>query len=58
MSFNDVLYNLSYQNLIMYSSVLPSYDDEKDEEPEFDELLDANNPDNFSDDDEVVVRRR
>lgn len=41
-----VLYEMSYENLLLYSKATPCYDDEKDE---WDETLDANNPDNFKD---------
>lgn len=44
-----VLYEMSYTNLIMYGASAPSYDDE---EEEWDESLDANNPDNFNDNEE------
>lgn len=48
---------MSYVNVIMYSSVLPTYDSPKNKEAEFDESKDANNPDNFrSDADEIVVK--
>lgn len=39
-----VLYEMTYENLIMYSAATPQFDDEKDE---WDDSLDANNPDNF-----------
>ena len=35
---------MSYENLLMYGYAAPSYDDEEDD---WDESLDANNPDNF-----------
>ena len=44
-----VLYEMSYANLLLYSRAVPSYDDEEDE---WDDKLDANNPDNFNDNDE------
>ena len=40
-----VLHEITYQNLIMYSLAAPHYDDIEDE---WDESLDANNPDNFN----------
>lgn len=43
---NYVLYEMSYENLLLYSKATPCYDDEKDE---WDEALDANNPNNFKD---------
>ncbi|MCC8155483.1 MAG: hypothetical protein LIP01_15650 [Tannerellaceae bacterium] len=48
---------MSYPNLIMYSSVLPAYDDLKEEE-RFDESIDVNNPDNFNNEqDEIIVKK-
>lgn len=44
-----VLYEMSYENLLMYGYAAPSYDDEEDD---WDESLDANNPDNFDDNEE------
>jgi hypothetical protein len=48
-----VLYDISYANLIMYGAAVPSFDDEKDD---WDDSIDANNPDNFknSDEDEFI----
>lgn len=46
----NILYEMSYENLLMYSYAAPSYDDEGEEE--WDESLDANNPDNFNDNEE------
>ena len=40
---------MSYETVIMYSSAAPSYDDEKDD---WDDSIDANNPDNFSNNEE------
>jgi len=49
------LYELSYANVVMYSSVLPSNEESK--EPDFDSSKDANDPNNFNDDtDEIIVR--
>lgn len=31
-TIDDILYKLSYVNLILYSSVIPGYDDVKEEE--------------------------
>ena len=42
-----VLYEMSYENLILFSHAVPVYDDEK--EVEWDDSIDANNPDNFND---------
>ena len=47
---NYVIYEMSYENLLMYGYAAPSYDDEETEE--WDESLDANNPDNFDDNEE------
>lgn len=60
-----VLYEMSYANMILYSSVIPSYEDLKnskttkpDGAPKYDERLDANNPDNFkTGKDREVVKR-
>lgn len=41
MTFDYILYDLSYANLVLYSSVLPSYDDEKDED-----VINADDPRN------------
>ncbi|MEL7586663.1 MAG: hypothetical protein AAGU19_08100 [Prolixibacteraceae bacterium] len=40
-----VLYKMSYANVIMYSAVLPSYDDEK-ESKEDEEVINADDPKN------------
>lgn len=52
-----VLYEMSYQNLLMYSAATPHYDDVKDD---WDDSIDANNPDNFNknnnDDEEEFIR--
>lgn len=49
------LYDISYQNLLLFSSATPYYDDEK--EYKWDPKLDANNPDNFkSEKDEEIIR--
>ncbi len=41
---------MSYENLVLYGCATPQYDDEKEEE--WDDRLDANNPDNFSNENE------
>lgn len=46
-----VLYEISYVNLIMYASSVPSFDDEKKEDDSWDERLNWDNPDNFTDSD-------
>lgn len=42
-----ILHQISYENLVLYSSAAPSYDI-KDKEEEWDDSIDANNPDNFN----------
>ena len=49
-----ILNDISYQNLIMYGCAAPHYDDV---ENEWDESLDANDPTNFSSNDEEVFVR-
>jgi hypothetical protein len=47
---------MSYENILMYTAATPSYNDEKDE---WDDSIDANNPDNFknnNDEEEEFVR--
>lgn len=46
-----VLYEISYANLVLYTKATPYYDDEKDD---WDDSIDANNPDNFSNNNEEV----
>lgn len=45
-SQDAVLYDISFANLALYSAAMPRFDDEKDE---WDDKLDACNPDNFKD---------
>lgn len=53
-----ILYEMSYANVALYSSIIPSYDKKKKGDDNFDSSKDANNPDNFKDDsDEIVVKR-
>ena len=57
----EALYGISYKNAIMYSRAMPMPNDEtEDEQPPYDDGLDANNPDNYSKfngfEDEEVVR--
>ena len=52
-----VLYEMSYENLILYSRAAPHFDDEGEKEIEWDESMDANNPENFTDNEEVVFVR-
>ena len=62
MDQKEALYNISYTNAVMYSRAVPLVGDEsEDDAPEFDESLDANNPDNFDkfsnfEDEEIVVK--
>lgn len=42
-----ILHEISYQNLVLYSSAAPSYSS-KEKEEEWDDSIDANNPDNFN----------
>ena len=51
------MYEMSYENLILYSRAAPHFDDEGEKEIEWDESMDANNPDNFTDNEEVVFVR-
>lgn len=43
-----VLYEVSYENLLLYSAATPGYDDVKEEKNVWDDSLDANNPNNFN----------
>ncbi len=45
---------MSYANVMMYSSALPSYDLDKKDNTRFDSSKDANIPGNFT---EEVIRR-
>lgn len=54
-----ILNEMSYENLIMYGYSIPSYEPRKKGEKEWDESLDASNPDNFknsNDEEEEYVR--
>lgn len=57
MSPGEVLYDISYENLLLYSKATPCYDDAKDD---WDASIDANDPGNFNNKDgneeEVFVR--
>ena len=44
LSFEYVIYELSYMNLLLYSAVLPSYDSDGGSDGE-DEMFDGDNPD-------------
>lgn len=44
-----ILHQISYENLVLYSSAAPSYDS-ADKEDEWDDSIDANNPNNFNND--------
>ena len=53
----EILYDYSYANLSLYSAATPQFDDEQP--PKWDAKLDANNPENFTDDEdeeEVFVK--
>lgn len=61
MTPKQALYDISYKNVIMYSKSMPMPGDGDDDEdnPQYDDSLDANNPNNFSkfndfEDEEVV----
>ncbi len=61
MTDKEALYDISYKNAIMYSRAMPMPNDEtEDDQPLYDDSLDANNPDNFNKfndfEDEEVVR--
>ena len=61
MTAKEALYDISYKNAIMYSRAMPMPNDEtEDDQPLYDDSLDANNPDNFNKfndfEDEEVVR--
>ena len=49
---DEVLYDMSYRNLIMYSAATPQFDDVVNE---WDESLDANDPNNCDGADELFV---
>lgn len=55
-----ILYEFSYANLILYSSIIPSIKTGKEKEKEkFNERLDGNNPNLFNDfEGEQVVKKR
>ena len=44
MTLSQVLYEVSYTNLLLYLAAQPSYDYDKDDD--WDESIDANNTDN------------
>ena len=59
-----ILHGISYENLLLYSQASPSYNTDKKQEEEWDDSIDANNPDNFkskndntddNDDEEVFI---
>lgn len=54
-----ILYKMSYANMALYSAVIPSYESKvkKDKGTNgYDESTDANNPDNFTEETEVVIK--
>lgn len=52
LTINEVLYDMSYRNLILYSAAMPHVDDVVDD---WDESLDANDPRNCGGADELYV---
>lgn len=47
MPFRDILYNISYANLILYGAVIPSMDtDGKDKKKKSSNVIDAQDPRN------------
>jgi hypothetical protein len=57
-SLDYILNEMSYENLIMYGYAIPSYEPKSKEEKDWDDRLDANNPNNFnhSNEEEEYVR--
>lgn len=53
-TFEEILDEMTFENLLLYQRATPLYDDEKDT---WDESKDANNPENFKDGDEFITRR-
>lgn len=55
-----ILYEMSYTNVALYSSIIPSYDEKKKKkDQDFDSSKDANNPDNFkTEQNEIIVKGR
>lgn len=54
-----ILYEISYANVALYSSIIPSYDSKKKKDnPKFDASKDANNPDNFKEDEKIIVVKK
>lgn len=61
MTTEQVLYDVSYTNAIMYSRTVPTYsgkkDDDNDKKPLYDDSLDANDVSKFNDfDEEEIVK--
>ena len=56
MGIDYVLNEMSYENILMYTHAMPSYDSDDKENKEWDDSKDANNPDNFNGKDEEYVR--
>lgn len=52
MTPRDVLWEISYENLIMLNAATPQYDDEKDN---WDPTIDANEPGRFEIDEEEYI---
>lgn len=47
---------MSYSNMVLYASVLPTYGDTKSKDT-FDASKDANNPANFNETEDEIIRR-
>lgn len=54
LSPDQILYEISYANVALYSSIIPSGTKPKKEQ-NFDASKDANNPDNFKASEEIIV---
>jgi len=52
-----VLYEMSYENATLYGYSAPYYDHDKDKEKDWDESIDANNPNNFTNNEEEIFIR-
>lgn len=46
-SFDYVLYEMSYENIVLYGATIPSFDNDKKEGDTKDETLSADNPDDY-----------
>lgn len=50
---HEALYNISYANIMLFCSVIPTMSGESKEQSGFDDALDANNPNNFLEDSDI-----